>query len=123
MDSKEGQALKAQIYQKTKQLVQQRHQISICWFPCHCGIKRNEKADLAAKEAARRQRVHTVKWTSLTHLKRRITEEKKVQLSTWYSQITKERKAQKSGFYFPSLKMQIDPLLDKANKFDALWFY
>ena len=61
MDSKEGQALKAQIYQKTKQLVQQRHQISICWFPRHCGIERNEKADLAAKEAARRQRVHTVK--------------------------------------------------------------
>ena len=80
MDGKEGQALKAQINQKTKQLVQQRHQISICWVPSHSGIEGNEKADLAAKEAAGGHRVHTVKWTSLSHLKRRITEEKKVQL-------------------------------------------
>ena len=123
MDSKEGQALKAQIYQKAKQLVQQRHQISICWVPSHCGIEGNEKADLAAKEAAGGQRVHTVKWTSLTHLKRRITEEKKVQLSTWHSQMTKERESRRSGFYFPSLKTQIDPLLGKTNKFYASRFY
>ena len=68
-------------------------------------------------------RVHTVKWTSLTHLKRRITEEKKVQLSTWHSQMTKEREARRSGFYFPSLKMQIDSLLGKTNKFYASRFY
>lgn len=123
MNSKEGQALKAQIYQKAKQLVQQRHQISICWVPSHCGIEGNEKADLAAKEAAGGQRVHIVKWKSLTHLKRRITEEKKVQLSTWHSQMTKKREAQRSGFYFPSLKMQIDLLLGKTNKFYASRFY
>ena len=52
MDNKGGQALKAQIYQKTKQLVQQRHKRSICWVSSYCGIKGNEKADLAAKEAA-----------------------------------------------------------------------
>ena len=52
MDSKKGQALKVQIYQKTKQLLQQRHQISICWILSHSGIERNEKADLVAKEAA-----------------------------------------------------------------------
>lgn len=43
IDSKKRQALKVQIYQKTKQLIPQRHQILICWVSNHCGIKRNKK--------------------------------------------------------------------------------
>ena len=37
--------------------------------------------------------------------------------------MTKEREARRSGFYFPSLKMQIDSLLGKTNKFYASRFY
>ena len=81
------------------------------------GIEGNEKADLAAKEAAGRERVRTAKWTSLTHLRRRISEEKKAQVLTWHSQMTKEREGRKSGFYFPCLKTQIGPLLSKTKKF------
>ena len=43
MNSKEGQALKAWIYQKTEQLIQQRHQISICLVLSYCGIEGNKK--------------------------------------------------------------------------------
>lgn len=83
MDSKASQALKAQVYQKVEQLVQQRHKISVYWVPSHCGIEGNERADIAAKEAAGGGKIRTAKWTSLTHLKRRIAGKKKAQLSAW----------------------------------------
>ena len=50
MDSKAGQALKYQIYQKVKQLNQQRHEISVYWIPGHSNVKRNERANMAAKK-------------------------------------------------------------------------
>ncbi len=123
MDSKAGQALKVQIYQKVEQLTRQRHEISLCWVPSHCNIEGNEKADLAAKEAAGEERIRTAKWTSLTHIKRRITEEKTAQLAAWHDQKTKEREIRKSGFYIPSLKAKIDPLLSKTKKCYASRFY
>lgn len=43
------QALKIQIYQKAKKLVQQGYDISIRWVLGHSGVEGNEKADKAAK--------------------------------------------------------------------------
>ena len=123
MDCKAGQALKARIYQKAKQLIGQRHEISVCWVPSHCNVEGNDKADKAAKEAAGGEKIRTAKWTSLTHLKRRITEEKKAQLRAWHEQKTKEREIRKSGFYVSSSKAEIDPLLGKTKKFYASRFY
>ena len=123
LDCKAGQALKAQIYQKVEQLIRQRHGILVCWVPSHCKVEENERADRAAKEAAGGERVQTAKWTSLTHLKRRITEEKKAQLRAWHEQKTKERESRKSGFYVFSPKAEMDPLLGKAKKVDASRFY
>ncbi len=40
----------------------------------------NEKADMVVKEIAAGQKIQTSKWTSIIHLKRQITEEKKAQL-------------------------------------------
>lgn len=82
-----------QIYQKAKKLVQKGHSISIRWVPGHSGIEGNERADKAAKEAAMRVRVRTAKWTSLTHVKRQIKEEKKLQISVWHEQKAQEREA------------------------------
>ncbi len=80
-------------------------------------------ADKAAREATERERIQTVRWTSLTHLKRQITEAKKSQLRTWYKQIIKERESQKSGFYILSFKAEMDPLLGNTKKLYALRFY
>ena len=83
----------------------------------------NERADMAAKEVAGGQRIQTAKWTSLTHLKKRISEEKKAQLLTWHDQRAKERESQKSGFYIPSQKAEMDLLLSKTKKYYASRFY
>ena len=123
IDNKAGQALKAQIYQKVKQLIRQGHEVSICWVPSHCKIEGNDRADQAAKEAAQGDRIWTAKWTSLTHLKRQITDEKKAQLRAWHEQKTKEREGRKRGFYVFSPKAEIDPLLGKSQKFYASRFY
>ena len=111
------------IYQKAKKLVQQGHDISVRWVPGHSGVEGNERADKAAKEAAIGERVRTAKWTSLTHIKQQITEEKKLQISIWHEQKTKEREASRRGFYIPCLKTQIHPLLGKAKKLYASRFY
>ena len=51
-----------QIYKKARQLVQQGHGIFIRWVPGHSEVvEENEKADKAAKEAARSERVQTAK--------------------------------------------------------------
>ena len=118
-----GQALKMQIYQKAQRLVQQGHDISIRWIPGHNKIEGNERADRAAKEAAGEGKVRTARWTSLAHVKRQITEEKKLQIYTWYKQKTREQESSKRGFYIPCLKTQIHPLLGKAKKLYASRFY
>ena len=115
MDCKAGQALKAQIYRKVKQLIQQGHEISLRWVPSHSKVEGNEMADKAAREAAGGERIQTARWTSLTHLKRQITEAKKSQLRTWYEQKKKERESRKSGFYVPSFKAEMDPLLGSTK--------
>jgi len=123
LDCKAGKALKAQIYQKVGQLIQQGHRISVCWIPSHCKVEGNEKADKAAREAAGRERIQTARWTSLTHLKRQITEEKNSQLRAWHDKKTEERESRKSGFYVPSSKAEIDYLLSKTKKVTASQFY
>ena len=87
-----------QIYQKAKKLVQQGHSISIRWVPSHSGGEENERADEIAKEAALGKRVRTAKWASLSHIKRQITEEKKLQISIWHEEKTREREAGRRGF-------------------------
>ncbi len=71
-----GQALKLQIYQKAQELVERGHSILIRWIPGHSGVEGKERADKAAKEAALGRRVRKAKWTSLTHVRRQITDEK-----------------------------------------------
>ena len=61
--------------------MQQEHGIFIRWVPGHSRIEGNEMADKAAKQAAKNERVQTAKWSSLTHIKQQIKEEKKLQIS------------------------------------------
>ena len=59
----------------------------------------------------------------LTHIKRRITDEKKAQICTWHEQKTKERESSRRGHYIPCLKTQIHPLLGWTRNFYASRFY
>ncbi len=86
-------------------------------------MEKNEKANQTTNEAAREGRIQTARWTSLTHLKRQITKEKKAQFRAWHEQKIKERENCKSGFYVFSSKAKIDLLLGKAKKVDASRFY
>ena len=112
-----------QIYQKPQELTERGHSIFIRWIPDHSGVEGNERADKAAREAALGRRVHTAKWTSLTHVRRQITEEKQSQVRTWHGQKTLERERNRRGFYIPSVKSQIHPLLGQARKCYASRFY
>lgn len=50
-----------QIYEKPRRLIDQGHSIFIRWVPGHSEVEGNERADEAAKEAARSERVQTAK--------------------------------------------------------------
>ena len=75
------------------------------------------------KEVVWGESIRTAKWTSLTHLKRRSIEEKKVQLQAWHEQKRKEQQSRKTGFYVFSSKAEIDPLLGKDKKVEVSRFY
>ncbi len=68
-------------------------------------------------------RIRIAKWTSLTHIKRRITDEKKTQICTWYEQKIKDRESSRRGYYIPCLATQIDLLLGWRRKLYASRFY
>ncbi len=61
MDCKAGQALKVQIYRKVEWLIQQRHEISLCWIPNHSKVEENEMADKIAKKVVEEERIQTVR--------------------------------------------------------------
>ncbi len=112
-----------QIYQKAKKQVQQGHEISVRWVLGHSRIEGNERADKAAKEAAIGERVRTAKWSSLTHIKRQIIKEKKLQISMWHEQKKKKRERSRRGYYIPSLQAKIHLLFGRTRKFYASRFY
>lgn len=56
-----GQVLKARIYQKVKQLMQQKYEFSVRWVSSHCKVEENKRANKGAKEAARRKKIQTVR--------------------------------------------------------------
>ena len=112
-----------QIYQKSQGLVERGHSIFIRWIPGHSGVEGNERADRAAKEAALGRRVRIAKWTSLTHVRRSITEEKQSQIRNWHRGKMLERERNRRGFYIPSVKPQIHPLLGQTKKVYTSRFY
>jgi len=63
------------------------------------------------------------KWSSLTHIKRQIVEEKKLQINAWHKQKPQEREAGRRGFYISSLGTKMHPLLGNAKKLYASRFY
>lgn len=67
-----------QIYQKVEWLIQQRHNIFIKQIFTYNKIKKNERADKAAKKEASQKKIKTARQNSLTYIKPQIIKEKKL---------------------------------------------
>lgn len=75
-------ALKMQIYQTIEWLIQQRHNIFIKQIFIYNKIKKNERADKAAKKEASQKKIKTARQSSLAYIKPQIIKEKKLSVST-----------------------------------------
>lgn len=62
-------------------------------IPGYSGLKGNKRAYKSANKAGMGERVWTAQQTSLTHIKRQITNEKKAQICICHEQKTKERES------------------------------
>ena len=83
----------------------------------------NERADLAAKEAAHRGGKETDCWSSLIHVKTELKGATLDELSTWHLLKAQEREDSRRGFYISRAKFGIDPILGKAPKKYAARYY
>ena len=72
-----GQALRAQIVKRAKELEASRREVTIRWVPSHSKIEENELADKAAKEVAAGGKTGNAQWSSLGYINQNIIEVKK----------------------------------------------
>lgn len=79
-------------------------------------IEGNERADLAAKEAACRGGKETDCWSSLAHVRTELKRTTLDELSTWHLLKTQEREDNRRGFYISRAKFGIVPTLGKTPK-------
>lgn len=121
--SNAGQALKIQIFKRAKQLHTHGGELVVRWIPGHSGIEGNEQADKAAKEAATDGRIQTARWSSLSHIKRKITEARNSEIQAWHQVRNEERERRGRNHYVPRLKAGIHPVLGQAPKRYASRFF
>ena len=117
------QALRVQIFKRTKQLHTQGKELTVRWIPSHQGIEGNEQADKAAKAAAANERCQTARWSSLAYVYRKIKEAKELELCSWHQAKNEEREARNRNYYIPRLKPGIQPVLGQASKKYASRFF
>ena len=118
-----GQALKAQIVKRAKQLQSRGSEVTIRWVPSHSKIEGNEQADKAAKEAATGGKIGTAQWSSLAYINRSITEAKKSEIWSWHRAKNEERESRNRSYYVPRLKPGIHHVLGQAPKKYAARFF
>ncbi len=82
-----------------------------------------ERADKAAKEAAADSRAEVARWSSLTHVKKKITDAKNSEVCSWHQSRNEERERRSQSFYVPRLKTGIHPVLGQAPKRYASRFF
>ena len=121
--SNAGQALKIQILKRAKQPYIHGGELVVRWIPSHSGIEGNERADKAAKEAATDGRIQTARWSSLSHIKRKITEARNSEIHSWHQVRNEERERRSRNHYVPRLKAGIHPVLRQAPKRYASRFF
>lgn len=99
-----GQALRAQIENKTKELKKSRREMTIRWVSNHRKIEQNEPVNRVAKKAAIERKTGNAQWSSLGYINENITEAKKSAVWFWHQVKNKHRKSRSRSYYIAHLK-------------------
>ena len=118
-----GDAIRNLIYQNAHVIKNAGNTVVLRWVPGHSEIPGNEKADAAAKDIAHKGGRETDHWSSLTHIKSELQKARSAELLAWHQSKGQEREATARGFYVPSTKSRMNPILGGTLKEYAMRFY
>lgn len=104
------------IHQRTLAFKKKGHLATIRWISCHVGLLGHEKADIGAKDRAHTGGRPVEQWSSLNHIKKKLTESLIQELAQWHEVETSVREASRRGFYIPSLDGGMNKLLGSTAK-------
>ena len=108
--------LKSLIHQKTIDLQQHGHPVTIRWIPSHVGLLGHEQADQKAKNRSGRGGKPEEQWSSLTYVKRKLIESQAQELTRWHETKRQERETSRRGFYIPRLEKGMSKVLESTSK-------
>ena len=114
--AQQNRFLRGLIRQKTEDLERTGHRTRFEWVPSHSGLIGNEKADLIARNRAERRGRLIERWSSLSYIRKNITEKQIRDITSWYETETQNREANRSGHYIPRTKVGICSALGKTPK-------
>ena len=80
------------IYQRALDLKDNGRSVTLRWIPDHVGLVGHDRADQSAKDRAHRGGRPFEQWSSLTHIRKKLTESRLAELVKWHeAKDTKER--------------------------------
>ena len=119
-----GQWLACRIHRRAQELKDYEIGIHILWVPGHTDIEGNERADRAAKDAAKTGMYVRERFNSLSHTSRLITECKWNQDREWFrAQHQKRKPESRSTYKLLDKKQTMDKIAAGARKGLASIFY
>ena len=99
------------IHQRTLDLKNAGHLVTIRWIPSHVGLIGHDKADQSAKIKAYRGGNPAEQWSPLTHIRKKMVKSRLSELAKWHETERNQREAIRQALYFPRLKAGMDKLL------------
>lgn len=98
------------------------HLVTLLWIPSHIGLLGHGKAGIGAKDRARKGGRPVEQWSSLTHIKKRLTDSHNQKLIRWHEVETSASEANRRSFYIPPLEKGMNKVLGNTAKKYALRF-
>lgn len=86
------------IFQEISELKRRGHSLTIRWIPSHAGLVGHDKADQSARKKAEKGGRPLEQWSSLTYIKKRLTESHSQELAKWHETKTQKRETSRRGF-------------------------